>query len=151
MWFLKGTVEGAVDQLFCRDGENGGKFQALQRRSRKIIGRTAKIPFNRWHYYLQNICYLDVTEHLFISGTCWVSEDGNCVVWSKHVLKLEIFWMINNLSIIAFSLRMIMKNYADQAQAITMPNNKPVTTHQLLTQVTLVNILVLTIIIVMVR
>lgn len=40
---------------------------------------------------------------------------------------------------------MIIKNYADQAQAITMPNNKPVTTHQLLTQVTLVNILVLTI------
>lgn len=27
---------------------------------------------------------------------------------------------------------MIIKNYADQAQAITMPNNKPVTTHQLL-------------------
>lgn len=40
---------------------------------------------------------------------------------------------------------MIIKNYADQAQAITMPNNKPVTTHQLLAQVTLVNILVLTI------
>ena len=53
--------------------------------------------------------------------------------------------MINNLSIIAFSLCMIIKNYADQAQAITMPNNKPVTTHQLLAQVTLVNILVLTI------
>jgi len=47
LWFLKGTVEGAVVQLLCRDGENGGKFHALQRRSRKIIGRTAKIPFNR--------------------------------------------------------------------------------------------------------
>lgn len=40
--------------------------------------------------------------------------------------------MINNLSIIAFSLCMIIKNYTHQAQAITMPNNKPVTTHQLL-------------------
>lgn len=39
---LKGTVEGAVDQLFCSDGENGGKFHALQR-SRKNIGQTARI------------------------------------------------------------------------------------------------------------
>lgn len=35
-------MEGAVDQLFCSDGENGGKFLALQR-SRKNIGQTARI------------------------------------------------------------------------------------------------------------
>lgn len=59
------------------------------------------------------ICYVDVTEHSFTSGTSWVSEDGNYIVWSKHVLMLEIFWMINNKSIIAFRLCMIIKNYVD--------------------------------------